>query len=107
MSDNIVHARPLGASAAEKLIRKYPTVYGTGLSEETITDISEGKLKAEVVTYEDGNRGLRVSETSTPTPTPKPKPKKKESPVAAAEEVVEAVEVETTEPVAEDSAEEL
>lgn len=105
MSDNIIHVRPLGASAAEKLIRKYPTVYGTGLSEETITDISEGKLKAEVVTYEDGNRGLRVGETSTPTP--KPKPKKKESPVAAAEEVVESVEVETAEPVAEDSAEEL
>lgn len=105
MSDNIVHVRPISESAAEKLIRKYPTVYGAGLSEETITSISEGKLKAEVVTYEDGNRGLRVGEVSVTKPAPKPK--KKESPAAETKEAVEVVEVETAEPVAEDSAEEL
>lgn len=99
MSDNIVHVRQIIPSAAEKLIRKYPTVYGAGLSEETVAGIASGNLKAEVVTYEDGNRGIRVA---TATAAPKPKSKKTE----VKEDAPEVLEAEIVEPVVEDSTEE-
>lgn len=64
MSESIDYTREIIPSAADKLIRKYPTIYGSGLDDAAIEGIRSGALQAEVVFYGDGTRGLRVREAA-------------------------------------------
>ena len=102
----IIETRSILGTSAEKLIRKYPTIYGKDFDESTIASIKDGSTVVELVIFEDGTRGLRSIIGATPTKKVK-KEKIAEAPAAVEMAIESATVIDSAEPVGAHVAEDL